>query len=75
MCGVCACGVSLMCLCVVLVLYCVMVHGLCLCVLCICVGVSFNVLVCGVGGLWFDVVWLAVVCDCVMCAVLFNVRV
>ena len=29
MCGVCACGVSLMCLRVIIVLYCVMVHGLC----------------------------------------------
>ena len=74
MCGVCACGFSLMCLCVVLVMYCVMVHGLCLCVLCACVGVSFNVLVCGVGGLRFDVVRFVVVCDvvcnvCLMCVV------
>ena len=62
MCGVCACGFSLMCLCVVLVMCCVMVHSLY--VLCVCVGVSFNVLVCGVGGLLFGVVWFAVVCDC-----------
>ena len=43
MCGVCACGFEFMCLRVVLVMFCVMVHG------CVCVGVSFNVLVCGVG--------------------------
>ena len=35
----------------VLVMSCVVVYGLCLCVVCVCVGVSFNVLVCGVGGL------------------------
>ena len=64
MCGVRACGFSLMRLCVVLVMYCVMVHGLCLCVLCVCVGASSNVLVCGVGGFLFDVVWFAVVCVC-----------
>ena len=40
---------------------------------CFVCGVSFNVLVCGVGGLLFDVVWFAVVCDCCVCAVLFNV--
>ena len=69
--GVCACGFSLMGVCVVLVMYCVMVHGLWLCVLCVRVGVSFNVLVCGVGGLLFGVVWFTVVCVCVLC--LFNV--
>ena len=36
---------------------------------CVCVGVSFNVTVCGVGGLLFGVVWFAVVCDCVVCVV------
>ena len=70
MCGVCACCFSLMCLGVVLVMYCVMVHNVWLCVLCVRVGVSFNVLVCDVGGSLFDVVWLAGVCavvvyDCV----------
>ena len=44
-----------------------MVHGLCLCVLCVCLGVSFNVLVCGAGGLMHDVVWFAVVRGCVVC--------
>ena len=33
--------------------------------LCACVGASFKVLVCGVGGLLFDVVWFVVVCGCV----------
>ena len=47
---------SLMCLYDVRVMYCVMVHGVCLCVLCICVRDSFNVRVCGVGWLLFDVV-------------------
>ena len=64
--GVCACCVSLMCLGVGLVMYCVMVHSLRLCVLCVRVGVSFNVLVCGVGGLVFDVVWCVVVCAVVV---------
>ena len=64
----CACELNFMCLCVVIVMCCVMVHGLCLCVLCVCAGVSFNVLVCGVGELLFDVVWFVVVCDCcLMC--------
>ena len=67
MCGVCACCFSLMCLGVVIVMYCVMVQHVCLCVLCIRVGVSFNVLVCGVGGLLFGVVWCVVVCVCVVC--------
>ena len=69
----CACELNFMCLCVVIVICRVMVHGLCLCVLCVCAGVSFNVLVCGVGELLFDVVWFAVVCDvlCVLC--LFDV--
>ena len=63
-----------MCLCVVLVVYCVMVHGLCLCVLCVCEGVSFNVLVCGVGGLLFGAVWLTAVCEfCVCCICLMCV--
>ena len=65
-----------MCLCVVLVMFCVMVHGLCLFVLCVCVGVSFTVLVGGVGGLLFDVVLFVVVRGLVcfyLCAVLFNV--
>ena len=48
-CGVCACGVSLMCLFVVIVMYCVMVHGVCV-RLCVCVAVPCNVIVCGVGG-------------------------
>ena len=69
MCGVCACGFSLMCLCVVLVMCCVMVHSLC--VLCVCVGVSFNVLVCESGwsfdGVWFVVVVCDVLCVCVLC--------
>ena len=46
----------------------------CVCVcLCVCVGASSNVLVCGVGGFLFDVVWFAVVCVflcdmvCLMC--------
>ena len=56
MCGVCACCFSLMCLGVVIVMYCAMVHSEWLCVLCVPVGVSFNVLVCGVGGFLFDVV-------------------
>ena len=68
---VCVCF-GLKCLCVVLVMYCVMVHGLCLCALCVCVGVSFNVLVCGVNGLMIDVVWFAVVCDCVACVVFVS---
>ena len=49
-CGVCACWFSLMCLGVAIVRYCVMVQKLWLCVLCVRVGVSFNVIVCGVGG-------------------------
>ena len=39
---------------------------------CVCVGVSFNVLVCGVGGLLFGVVWFAVVCDCFVCVVVVQ---
>ena len=53
-----------MCLGVGLVMYCAMVHNLLLCVLCVRVGVSFKVLVCGVGGLLFGVVWYVVVCVC-----------
>ena len=72
-CGVCACGLNVMCLSVVIVMYCVLVHGLCLCVLCVlcvCVAVPFNAIVCGVGGLVFGVVWFAVVCDVLcLCAV------
>ena len=67
MCGVCACCFRLGCLGVVRVMYSVMVHRLCLCVLCVlcvCVGVSFNVLVCGVGGSLLDVAWFVVVCVC-----------
>ena len=49
---------------------CVLVHGLCLCVLCVCVAVPFIVIVCGVGGFAFDLVWFAVVCDVLcLCAV------
>ena len=55
--------VVLMCLCVVLVMYCVVVPGVCV-FLCACVGVSFIVLVRGVGGLLSEVVWFAVVCVC-----------
>ena len=55
-----------MCLGVVIVMYCVVVHNVWLCVLCVRVGVSFNVLVCGVGGLLFDVVWFVVVCGFVV---------
>ena len=64
MCGACACCFKLMHVCVVRVVYCVMVYGLC--VLCVCVVGSFNVLVCGVCGLLFDVAWLigCVVCCC-----------
>ena len=74
MCGVCACCVSLVCLCGVIVVYCVMVHNVWLCVLCVRVGVSFSVLVCGVGGLVFDVVWFVVVCVIVVyvCVFVFN---
>ena len=37
-------------------------------------GVSFNVRVCGVGGLRFDVVWFVVVCGSVVygCVFVFN---
>ena len=62
LCGVCACCFSLMCLGVVIVMYCVMVQNVCLCVLRVRVGVSLIVLVFGVGGLWFDVVWFVGVC-------------
>ena len=42
----------------------------CACVFCVCcLGVSFDVLVCGAGGLMHDVVWYAVVCDCAVCVV------
>ena len=68
----CVC-VSVLCLCGVLVMYCVMVHGLCLYTLCVCVGGSFNVLVCGVCVLLFDVVWFAVVCDLLSVALLVDV--
>ena len=48
-----------------------MVHDSC--VLCVCVGVSMYVLLCGVGGVLFDAVWFAVVCDvlCVFVCVVF----
>ena len=68
LCGVCACCFNVMCLGVVLVMYCVIVHNVWLCVLCVRVGVSFNVLVCDVGGSLFDVVWLVVVCAVVVYA-------
>ena len=80
LCVVCVCvPFSLMCVCVVLVMRCVMVYGVCLCGSCVCLGVLFNVLVCGVCGLafdvaWFVVVWFVVVCDLMcgaVCVVLF----
>ena len=64
MCGECACGFGLICLSVVCVMYCVMVHGLGFCVSCVCVAVSFTVLVCGVGGVLVDVVWVLLLCAC-----------
>ena len=73
MCCVCARCFSLMCLGVGLVMYCVMVHNVWLCVLCVRVGVSFNVLVRGVGGLLFDVVWYVVVCVFVVYVCLMRV--
>ena len=60
-CGACACCFSLMYLCVVRVVCCVMVYGLCLYVLRVYMAVSFNVLVCGVCGVLFDVAWFVVV--------------
>ena len=40
--------------------------------LCSCVAVSCNMLVCGVGGLLFDVVWCVAVCDLLCVLLLFN---
>ena len=39
--------------------------------LCVCVGVSFNVIVCGVGGLLTDVVWSVIVWSVVVVGVVF----
>ena len=43
----------------------------CVCVFCVCcVAVPFNVIVCGVCGFVFGVVWFAAVCDVLcLCAV------
>ena len=54
-----------------------MASGVSLCMLCVCVCGEFNVLVCGVCGLafaivWFVVLWFAVICD-VMCGVVWFV--
>ena len=49
-------------------------HGLCLCVLCVCVAVPFNVIVCGVIGVTFGVVWFAVVCDVLCLCVVFCLK-
>ena len=68
-----------MCLGVVVVMCCAMVHNVWLCVLCVRVGVSFNVFVCGVGGVLYHVfvgvacdvlcgdVWFGVVCGLCLC--------